>query len=149
MGLRDNLRNAIADQQRAAEEAAEKAKQDASLRRARALDVAEDSFCRLLAEDSVQEIIEYHVKNIRGLQVVTIGCFDDKAVIYLDPESNVPRQHPLNLEFNAEAYVKMEAIQSEKVQGAIQILKREGVAVNAKLESRVGVVRITLDYRNV
>lgn len=149
MGLRDNLKNIIEDQQRAADEATERANREAKIARARSLDAAIKSFCRLLDEGTVQEIIEHHIKGIRGTRVVVLGCFRDRAVIYLDPESNVPHQVPLGIEFNADPFVMNEAIESAEVQAAIEALKKEGVIVTAGKEQGNGTIRITLDYRNV
>ncbi|CDI08783.1 hypothetical protein [Agrobacterium pusense] len=149
MGLRDNLKNIIDDQQRAADEAAERAKREAAIARAKSLDTAIKSFCRLLDEGTVQEIIEHHIKSIRGMRVVVLGCSRDRAVIYLDPESNVPRQFPLDIEFNADPFVMNEAIESVEVQAAIEALKKEGVIVTAGREQGNGAIRVTLDYRNI
>ncbi|MCZ7929515.1 hypothetical protein [Agrobacterium pusense] len=149
MGLRDNLKNMIADQQRAADEAVEKAKQEADRRRARMLELTKASFLRILAEDAVQEIVGYHVKNVRGLRVVVLACYDDRAVIYLDPESNVPRQHPLNIEVDVDFAVAPAAIASDEVQAAIVALKHEGILVKAEPDTKTGAVRFSIDYRNL
>ncbi len=149
MGLRDNLKNIIDGQQRAADEAAERAKREATIARAKSLDAAIKSFCRLFEEGTVQEIVEHHIKGIGGLQVVVLGCFHDRAVIYLNPENNVPHQFPLHIEFDANPSVMDEAIASAEVQNAIEALKKEGVIVSAGREQGNGTLRIKLDYRNV
>ncbi|WP_418135501.1 hypothetical protein [Agrobacterium sp. El2ro-1b] len=114
------------------------------------LQTAEESVCRLLSEENVQKIIELHLDNIGGLRVATVGCYHDKAVIYRDVGSSVPKQYPLNdIDFKMNSTVAPQVVNSAGVQQAIASLKKEGVIVNAQYDVKSGVVLVSIDYRGI
>ncbi len=150
MGLRDNLKNKILEKDKADLTKAGESKRGNADLITKLLKTAEESVCRLLSEENVQKIIETHLNEIGGLRVVHVGCYHDKAVIYRDPDSYVPKQYPLNdIDFNMNSSVAFEVLKSADVQQAIDSLKKEGVIVKTKYDVKSGVVLVLIDYRNV
>lgn len=145
MSLRDNLKASIALKEKAAEEAEQRAKEQIVKSKAIALEAAKKSFCDLLSEENIQEIVEYHVEHARGAKKATVACFHNRAALILDPELTHPREIPLGVKFTVNSSVASEAVNSDEVLLAIASLKAEGLVVEAKPDVG-GIVVITVDY---
>lgn len=150
LGLRDNLKNKILEKEKADSIRAEEAKREHAALTAQLLETAKQSFCRLLSEENVQKIVETHIEKIGGFKVVAIGCYHDKAVIYRDPGSPVPKQYPLDdIDFKMNPSVAMEVLKSADMQQAIEALKKEGIIVKTEYDVKSGIVHVSIDYRNI